>query len=329
MRGCVVGLLLVLVSSASAQLATYDARDTLRAGDAIADLAWPPEDFKVRTLPGDDRYDTLVSFPSPVPSGNHDVDRVTMWWYAARNAAGEPIDAPALLLVHSLHPRMPVAQLLAASLSRRGVHCFILHLPGYAGRDDGSGRFPGVVALLHGRQGIADVRRARDAIAALPHVTGERVAIQGTSLGGFVASVAAGLDGAFDPVFLLLSGGDAVGVLTGGGADASRLYAAMRAEGYDDAQLAAMLSPLEPMRFAAKLNPARTFLYSARADQVVPPASSASLGQAIGLDDAHHVWLDGDHYTAALFLPVVIDRMARELTETTRVHAVAPPNAEP
>lgn len=306
-----LGVLLLCASFSSAQIETYDAHDTLVPDDAIAELAWKPTDFKVRTLPGDDRYDTLVSFPSPRPSGDNAVDQVSMWWYLAKDAAGEPIDAPAILLVHSLHPRMPVAQALAVSLSAQGYHCFVVHLPGYGGRDDGSGRFPGVVALLHAKQGVADVRRARDAIAALPHVAPGPVAIEGTSLGGFVASVAAGLDDAFDPVVLLLSGGDAARVLTEGAADAQRLYQAMRVEGYDDEELKAMLDPVDPMRFAARLKPDRTYLVSARADQVVAPLSAKRLGDRIGLDAEHHIWIDADHYTAALYLPMVIELIAQ------------------
>lgn len=295
-----------------------------------ADLAWTPGPFEIANHDAAEpaAYDAVVSFPSPTPTGVEALDRVTMWWYRARDAQGEAIEGPALLLVHSLHPRMPIAQALASDLSRQGIHCFIVHLPGYAGRDDGSRRFPGVVALLHGRQGVADVRRARDAIVVLPGVTGE-VALQGTSLGGFVASVVAGLDGgAFSPVFLLLSGADAALVLREGEADAARMRQRMADEGYDDAALAALLAPLEPMRFVRRLDPADTYLYSARFDQVVPPAATAQLTDALALDEAHHRWYDGDHYTAVMFLPGIAQHIAAVMHAKTPPDVTNPENAE-
>lgn len=57
------------------------------------------------------------------------------------------------------------------------------------------------------KQAVADVRRARDAAASLPLISGRVFGVQGTSLGGFVTSTAGGLDKGFDRVFILLAGG--------------------------------------------------------------------------------------------------------------------------
>lgn len=308
-------VLLILAASAAAEVKTFPARDTLRAGDDLADLAWPPEAFEVTCAPGRGAFDALVSFPSPKPNGEPAVDTVTMWWYAARDEDGQPIEAPAVLVVHSLHPQMPLARVIAANLARRRLHAFVIHLPGYGSREDKTGQFPAVVTLLRARQAVADVRRARDAIAALPNVAPGPIAVEGTSLGGFIVSVAAGMDGAFEPVFLVLSGGDVARVLNEGRADAAVLRDMMAREGYDGDRLTALVWPIDPLRLAARLNPATTFLYSARFDQVVPPDSADALAQAIGLDADHHRWLDADHYAAVLFLPAMIEDMARRMRD--------------
>lgn len=53
----------------------------------------------------------------------------------------------------------------------------------------------------------------------------------------------------------------------------------------------------------------RIWLYSARADRVIPLRNSMALHQAIGLDEIRHVWLEATHYTAILYLPGVAEMM--------------------
>ncbi|MEZ6192313.1 MAG: hypothetical protein R3C45_13630 [Phycisphaerales bacterium] len=67
-----------------------------------------------------------------------------------------------------------------------------------------------MTAAEHGRQGVADCLRARDRdpCGSPPNIRPGPIALQGTSLGGFVAATAGGVDQAFDPVILLISGGD-------------------------------------------------------------------------------------------------------------------------
>ncbi len=285
----------------------------------------------VHGLDGPNGADGWVTFPSAVPSGDGAQDTVWLLWYAARDGQGLVAEAPAIVVVHSLHPRYAIGRGIARGFADRGLHAFVLVLPGFGPRADAAGRQPGVVTLLHGRQVAADVRRARDVAASLPRVSAGPVAIQGTSLGGFVAAVGASLDGAFDPVILLLSGADVMGVLREGRHDAARLNAALRAQGLSEQALAAVVDAYEPMHFAHRLDPARTWLISARQDNVVPPASGEALARAIGLGVDHHVKIDGDHYSALLLMPSVTRFMAERVLAGREavVDRAAPPPVEP
>ncbi len=310
-------LLLLLPGWAQGQSKSFSAVDTLDLERAPRDLAWTPQKaFEVVCSPGNGIYSAVVQFDSPRPSGAASLDRVTMWWYAARDERGQPIDGPAVLVVHTLHPDMPFAQQIASTLASMGIHAFLIHLPGYGDRVDDSGLDPGSTALLHAVQGVTDVRRARDAIAALPHIKPGPIAIEGTSLGGFVAATAAEMDGAFDPVCLAICGGDVMTVLTEGKFDAEWQHQRLLRAGYDDEQMRERLSPVDPLRFANRLDPKHTFLYSAKADQVIPARCTAALSDAIGLDEEHHLWFDCDHYTAVLFLPAIIEHVAEQILKT-------------
>ena len=207
-------LLLPLV--ADAKVATFQAQDTLdppapdtpEERQALSELAWTPDSFPVTaTTEARGPADATLFFPSPHPSGEAAQDRVPIEWYAARDEQGEAIEAPAVLVVHSLHPAMPIGRAAARALAARGYHAFLIHLPGYGLRTEPDPGPIGVTALLHGTQAVADIRRARDALLALPNVRRCPVALVGVSLGGFAAATAAGLDPAFDPVMLVLAGG--------------------------------------------------------------------------------------------------------------------------
>ena len=297
----------------------FEARDTLsvdltRADDAalavLRRVTWEPGAFTVRAeaTPGA-AHDARVTFPSPPVEGEAGDATVTLRWYAARNGDGTPKAAPAVLVVHTLHPDMAIGKAIARSFAKRGLHAFLVELPGYGARRE-AGRVPGVVALHSPARTVVEVRRARDAIATLPNVADGRIALQGTSLGGFAGAVAASMDGAFDPVVLLLSGADAFGVLRDGQADASRLRRLAHAAGHSDAELRRVLDRLDPQHVAHRLDPKRTWLFTARRDQVVPARNSDLLARTIDLPPAHHVTLDGGHYTAMLTLPGLVERMA-------------------
>lgn len=317
-----LGILLMMSTLiAQADPLNFQAHDTLRAtGDdnpdaaAVLDaLRWELAEFTVTLTPVPDgrEHAWLVTFPSPIPSGDAAQDTVTLRWFPAEDV---PPDAssPAVLLVHTLHPDLPVARMLARGLALNGIHAFVLEMPGYAHRIPATPLLTGITALIHGSQAIADTRRAADAIRALPPGMGvdpDRLSLQGTSLGSFVAASAAALDGTFAHTFLLLSGGDGVDILTHGDKDAFHVNSALRRYGYTGQRLIDLIAPIEPLTLAHRLDPATTWMFNATHDSVIPEPNARRLAEAIGLDASHHLWLPGNHYTAILLLPGVLDRM--------------------
>lgn len=288
-------------------------------------FAWEPVEFDVRctSTPGM-AYDALVRFRSPKPTGERWVDEVVLQWYAARGADGKAIEAPAVLLVHSLHPRMVIANQIAQDFAKRGLHAFVIQMPGYGLRWNGAGQSPGVTTLEHGGQAVADCLRARDAIRALPNIKPGPIALQGTSLGGFIAATAGGIEPAFDPVILLISGGDGYGTLMQGLHDALYLRQALERKGYRGDALRQLLEPVEPLRVAHRLNPQRTWLITASDDVTIPKASSDALARVIGLDDEHHITLNATHYTIAVMLPVITRHMADIILDVEHEAPVGP-----
>ena len=305
----------------------HEARDSLDLEPAdkrevrefLQPFVWEPARFEVRVERGGGEADARVRFPSPQPSGDARNDEVVLEWYEARRRGrilrGPNVTAPAVLVMHILDGRFRVARSVARFLSRQGVHAFVLHQPYYGERGTRQQRRQLDLVVPRFRQAVADARRARDAVAVLPGVDVGHIAIQGTSLGGFVTAVTAGLDTCFDQVFIALAGADLHSMLMTGGQDSAVIRRRLHAAGYDDQRIGELVRTIDPIHVAHRLDPERTWLYTAMFDSVVPAENGALLGKAAGLDGDHHTWLPGGHYSSALFIPRILNEILGHMRE--------------
>ena len=302
----------------------FAARDSLDIGlessadarQCLQELAWPPTAFEVQLEPSvEQQWDWLVRFPSARPIGVADNDLAAMEWYQARDDQGQLLVAPAVVVVHESGSGMTVGRLIARALRSEGVHAFMLQLP-YYGVRRGEGAKPQGTQLMDALcQSVVDARRARDAVAALPGVDKQHISLQGTSLGGFVTATGAGLDRGYHSVFILLAGGDLLGVLTEGKKDAVKVRQAMQPAGMSDVDFAQMIDRVEPLRLAHRVDAGRVWLYSGRLDDVVPSKSSDLFASAAGLQPEHHIKLLANHYSGIIFLPMISQQISRRMRE--------------
>ncbi|TVS08454.1 MAG: hypothetical protein EA424_28580 [Planctomycetaceae bacterium] len=305
--------------------ARFEAHDTLHpttdskpdAQDCLDGLAWRPEPFSVTWEPDPESANRrIVSFPSPVPSGDATNDRVTMVWYPPFEQHADGAKRPAVLVVHESGRAMPVGRLFARAFQAEGMHAFLIHLPYYGLRRGDADRPEPANLVTVIRQAIADVRRARDAIAVLPEVDASRIAVQGTSLGGFVTSVAASLDRAYQTTFVMLAGGNLYDVLIGEARDAANFRRDLERAGYEGDAIRQLLWQIEPTRVAHRLDPQRTWLYTAKDDEVVPMDSALALARTARLSDDHHVRMAGGHYTAIIHFASIVRQVAEHIRDT-------------
>lgn len=300
---------------------SFQAKDTLsRIDERLADarhclegLVWNPREFSVRCEKSSHRRgDLLVRFPSPISSGDTFNDVVAMEWYVARDGLFQPVKAPAVVVVHESNSEMVVGRLIARGLRGMGLHAFLIHLPSYGERREG--HKPAAARLLRRAvQAIADVRRARDAVAALPLVDTRHIALQGTSLGAFVSATAASLDHGYDSVFLLLAGGNLYDIVQNGKRDAANARKSLEAAGLKGEKLKTLLHSIEPLRVAHRLDSSSTWLFSGKHDTVVPLKNAIALAKAAKLDSKHHIRLNANHYSGIIYLPYVLSHIARRV----------------
>lgn len=294
---------LAIGSADASAVASADERACLEG------LCWEPEVFRVTVGEPWRQEDACVMFPSPRPLGDPVNDTVAMEWYVARGDDGKAVRRPACIVVHESGSGMHAGRLVARGLHAYGVHTFLVHLPWYGRRRPQEGG-PGIERVVSAvAQAVGDVRRARDAVAALPIVDAGAISVQGTSLGGFVTATAAALDRGFDQAFIFLAGGDLAGIVAAGRRDAAKLREKLEDAGMTANDVARTLESVEPLRIARRLDPLGTWLYSGRYDDVVPPRHARLLAEAAGLDETHHVELAADHYSGIVYLPYVLAKM--------------------
>ncbi len=319
LRTLALGLL--LGSSVFAEELRYTARDTLAEPMAKTDdaraclngLCWKPAEFPVTVeIATDAEHHAVVRFPSPIDTGDETNDRVALIWHRPANIdPAKP--TPTMVVVHESGSAMPVGKLFARRFADKGMHAFLVHLPNYGLRRRDGTKPTGEKFLLAMRQAIADVRRARDAVAVLPGVDPQRISLQGTSLGGFVTATTAGIDHGYDHVFVMLAGGDLYGLMQSGKREAAELSKRLADAGYSGDKLRDLMWTIEPTRLADRVNQQKTWLYSAEQDTVVPIANALAFKKAAGLDDEHHIRLPGDHISTIVFLPVILDHVVKQV----------------
>jgi dienelactone hydrolase len=284
------------------------------ARECLEGLSWEASKFVASCQPSrPDRGDLLVRFPSPIESGVKQNDQVAMEWYVARDENNQPVSARAVIVVHESGRRMTVGRMFAQGLRHQGLHAFLLHLPYYGERRTEGKRPSEVDFITMMRQAIADARRARDAVAALPLIDTSHIALQGTSLGGFVSATTACLDRGYDSVFLMLAGGELYDLLQNGRNETAKVREELAKAGLSGEKLKSLAQRIEPTRVAHRLDPQRTWLFSGCYDSVVPPKNAFALSKAAGLDDSHHIQLLANHYTGIVYLPFVLSHIHAQI----------------
>ncbi len=302
----------------------YRARDTLRikrdssadANDCLQGFRWQRTRFPVQvTRSSDNRYRWLVNFPSPLPSGDSTNDLVSVEWHAVVDDQGNIIRAPAVVVVHESGSSMDVGRLFARSMQAGGIHGFLIQLPYYGNRRSDGQPESGDKLVRTLQQGSADVRRARDAVAAIPAVDDRYIAVQGTSLGGFVVACSASLDNRFDDCFIMLAGGQLYEMISSGQKDTASAREKLAEAGYQGEKLRQLLAPVEPTRIAHRLDADKTWLYTATQDTVVPLSSANALARSAGLKEDHQMLMEANHYTAILHLPRILDHVVNRIRQ--------------
>jgi cephalosporin-C deacetylase-like acetyl esterase len=149
------------------------------------------------------------------------------------------------------------------------------------------------------QQAVMDVRRSARWLESQPQVDKDRIGLCGTSLGGFIAALAGGVDGGFNKIALVLAGGDMAAVLTTDSREVREIKKHLNEMEMTEEKITALFEPIEPLTFAKRLKASKILMLNGTQDTIVPPLCSEKLAQATG---AEIYWFEADHYGMSKFL---------------------------
>jgi dienelactone hydrolase len=263
-------------------------------------------DYTMQLVEDDDGIQVYrLHFPSPDVSPFPENNDVPAEYYVPRNATGK---TPAAIVLDIMYGNAVIPRGLARGLASQGVAALYMPMAYYNARrpkdnahlrwiDDDPNR---VVQPV--RQTALDVRRAKAILAGRPKVDPERIGITGVSLGGIMTAIAAGIDGDFYRIVPILSGGD-VATLVFHTRETRKERERFLEKGIDRDKLAAIMAPVEPLNFAARIDPARCLMINADQDQVIPKLNTTELWEAAGKPTL--LWVPSTHYTAGWYIPTI------------------------
>jgi dienelactone hydrolase len=273
--------------------------------------------FRVRTELSARKRDFSIyrfTYASPIVTQTPANNTIPADYYLPHGIKPGDPPRPAVICLHILNGNYELVRLLCSSLASRGVPAVMFKLPYYGERSPPGGRKE---LLRNGRlfvealpQGIEDARRTLDVLAARPEIDARRIGIAGISLGGIVGGAAAGSDPRFHRAALILAGGELLQVIHHS-RESSELSQYLQALPEDQRnQLEQAIVSVDPLTHAPGLRDrataGRVLMINADQDEVIPPAATRKLAEALGIAD-RVVWLEGlGHYTTLARLPEVV-----------------------
>ncbi len=265
-----------------------------------------------------------VSFPSPYKSPVEQNNTVYGEYY--ESAIGGTGKKPAVILLDILDGSMVVSRIMANGLAYKGINSCIMSMPYYGKRRPEGDLFKKSISadinlfMASVEQAVMDVRRTAVWLDSMEGIDGDNIGICGTSLGGFIAALSAGVDGNFGSAAFVLAGGDLAAVLTTNEPEVRLIKKYLKDNNISDEVLGQLIKQIEPLNYADRLQNTKVLMINGSKDKIVPPLCAEKLAQKANVQID---WYDTDHYGMAKYMLTIIDKLGKHFTPQAETAGVA------
>jgi dienelactone hydrolase len=304
--GCVwLGCLSVWLHAATSETVTgtvafrnKSSRDLVPATYWLDDHEFSYQLKKRRDVGGVELFD--LNFPSPVVTPYPANNTVVAEYYRPQG----PGPYPGIIVLDILGGDQTLGRVQASLFAQNQIAALFVQMAYYGPRRPPGSRLRLVSpdldhSLAAVRQTVLDVRRAAAWLADRPEVDPERLGIIGTSLGSFMGSLTAEMEPRLRRVAIVLGGGGLVDAFYDH-PKATPVRMLYECFGGSKERLQTELAIVDPLTRAANLRDRRVIMIGASRDEVIPPAATKRLWQALG--EPKIVWYDATHTGAAAYL---------------------------
>jgi cephalosporin-C deacetylase-like acetyl esterase len=241
-----------------------------------------------------------VRFPSPVMSPCPENNIVHAEYY--RPSSAGPF--PCVVVLDITGGDQKLSRVIARHLAQNGIGGLFVQMAYYGPRRP-AGSDKRLLSYDLGqtfdaiRQTVLDLRRAAAWMAARPEIDQNNLGIMGTSLGSFLAALAAEIEPRYDKVAVLLGGG---GFVDGyyRHPQAAPFVRVFESLGGTRELAAQFIAPVDPITLAGNLKDRKLLIVAAKNDEIVPPRMAENLWNLSGRQRI--IWLNAGHYSAILYL---------------------------
>ena len=273
-----------------------------------------------------------VSFPTAHPT--HYEKSNTVWGEYFRPKTGRKL--PLAILIHGLGDRSVIPlKILAWSLVRRGIACFILYLVLHSSRmpPNGPSRLSSDEWFENYRISVIDVRQVIDWAETRAELNKEQMGVIGISFGGFISAIAMGIDSRIRAGVLVASGGNLEKIafmsktlpkrwgfrhteaeFTTQQQRYSRYLNEVAEKGIETVNPPERGFLIDAMTYAHLLRNRPLLLINARWDEVIPREATLDFWKASGKPAIS--WFPGGHATIWLWYPLLKRKILRFLKST-------------
>jgi pimeloyl-ACP methyl ester carboxylesterase len=257
----------------------------------------------------------------------------------ARGEYFEPIatsPAPLVIMIHGWgdHSVLPFKWMLAGFL-KRGFACFILYQPFHASRlpEQMKSRLNNLTPdewMTSYQVAVTDIRRIIDWAERNNHIEDSQIAVMGISLGGFVASMAMGVDRRIKAGIFIVSGGNTGKIMQtnkiSGFRKSTRLPLAryqqnqtnyfryldeIAEKGFENVPPVEPFFHIDPLTYAPMLKSRPVLMINALWDEVIPLAASREFQHACG--DCELLVFPATHAGIWIWYPIIVHRINKFL----------------
>lgn len=276
-----------------------------------------------------------VDFPTAHPTGYKENNTVLGEYFQPINADY----APFVILVHGWGDRSTIpCQLMARTLVKKGIACFILYLVFHSRRmaQDIKQRMPALTSdeWFEGYQiSVIDIRQVIDWASLRPEINKDQIAVAGTSLGGFISEIAMGVEQRIKAGIFIVGGGNAEVFCwntkheaiqeghTCTEAECHKIrshYPKYRAEvfekGLENVTAIKHCFLTDPLTYASLLRNRPIMMINALWDTAVPREATLDFWEACGRPSI--TWYPATHAGVWLLYPLIANKVTRFLKAT-------------
>ncbi|MBM3118647.1 MAG: abhydrolase domain-containing 18 [Chloroflexi bacterium] len=275
----------------------------------------------------------VVDFPTAHPTQYEENNTACGEYFQPRNAN----NAPLAILIHGWGDRSIIpCRFLARALVKKGIACFMLYLVFHTSRmpEVIKSRLPLLTPdeWFEGyRVSVIEIRQIIDWASKRAEINENQIGVVGISMGGFISSIAMGVDKRIKAGVFIVSGGNSERITWDTKNEAIiKGHSCTQAECHEihnhypqyvtevDEKGFENVTPLigcfqtDPLTFAPFLRKRPILMINALWDEAIPRQATLDFWEAC--DKPAILWLPGTHVTVWLWYPIIQQRTAGFLT---------------